>query len=256
MNAPVLALHHLAIRFGGVAAVDDVSFAVAAGDFVGLIGPNGAGKTTLIRLIGGILAPDSGRVELLGENMTRRSTATRVRRGLALTHQIVRPFRTMSVLDNVVLAAGHKRTVNPLQALIQTDRHAERERAASILHQVGLAGTENKLAGSLPLGQLKRLEIARALALDPTIVLLDEPLAGLNNSEAAEQIDMVAAVNASGVTILLVEHNLEEVIRACRRLIVLANGRVIGDGLPREVMQQADVRAAYLGESVEAHAEG
>jgi branched-chain amino acid transport system ATP-binding protein len=256
MNAPVLTLHDLSIRFGGVAAVDNVSFAIGSSEFVALIGPNGAGKTTLIRLISGILLPDTGRVELLGEDVTRRSTATRVRGGLALTHQIVRPFRTMSALDNVILAAGHKRTVDPLRALVQTGREAERERSASILRQVGLVGAETKLAGSLPLGQLKRLEIARALALDPTIVLLDEPLAGLNNSEAAEQIDMIAAVNASGVTILLVEHNLEEVIRACRRLIVLANGRVIGDGLPHDVMRQEDVRAAYLGESVEAHAAG
>jgi branched-chain amino acid transport system ATP-binding protein len=254
MNVPALALYDLAIRFGGVAAVDHVSFSISEGDFVGLIGPNGAGKTTLIRLISGILAPDSGRVDLLGADVTRRSTATRVRRGLALTHQVVRPFRTMSVLDNIVLAAGHRRTVDPLRALLQTDRQPERERAESILRQVGLAGVESKLAGSLPLGQLKRLEIARALALDPTIVLLDEPLAGLNNAEAAEQIDMIGAVNASGVTILLVEHNLEEVIRACRRLIVLANGRVIGDGLPRDVMRQDDVRAAYLGESVDVHA--
>ena len=256
MNAPILALNDLAIRFGGVAAVDNVSFAIASGEFVGLIGPNGAGKTTLIRLISGILAPDEGRVALLGEDVTRRSTASRVRRGLALTHQIVRPFRTMSVLDNVVLAAGHKRTVDPLRALIQMDRQAERQRAASILRRVGLSGAESKLAGALPLGELKRLEIARALALDPIIMLLDEPLAGLNNAEAAEQIDMIGGVNASGVTILLVEHNLEEVIRACRRLIVLANGRVIGDGPPREVMRQDDVRAAYLGESVGAHAEG
>jgi branched-chain amino acid transport system ATP-binding protein len=256
MNAPVLALHGLAIRFGGVAAVDQVSFSINRGDFVGLIGPNGAGKTTLIRLISGILAPDNGRVELLGEDVSRRSTASRVRRGLALTHQVVRPFRTMSVLDNVVLAAGHRRTVHPLRALVQTNRRAEREHARSILRQVGLAGGESKLAGSLPLGQLKRLEIARALALDPTLVLLDEPLAGLNNAEAAEQIDMIGAVNASGVTILLIEHNLEEVIRACRRLIVLANGRVIADGLPRDVMRQEDVRAAYLGESVEAYAKG
>jgi len=254
MNVPALALYDLAIRFGGVAAVDHVSFSISEGDFVGLIGPNGAGKTTLIRLISGILAPHSGRVDLLGADVTRRSTATRVRRGLALTHQVVRPFRTMSVLDNIVLAAGHRRTVDPLRALLQTDRQPERERAESILRQVGLAGVESKLAGSLPLGQLKRLEIARALALDPTIVLLDEPLAGLNNAEAAEQIDMIGAVNASGVTILLVEHNLEEVIRACRRLIVLANGRVIGDGLPRDVMRQVDVRAAYLGQSVDVHA--
>ncbi|HEX3182186.1 MAG TPA: ABC transporter ATP-binding protein [Beijerinckiaceae bacterium] len=254
MNVPALALYDLAIRFGGIAAVDHVSFSISEGDFVGLIGPNGAGKTTLIRLISGILAPHSGRVDLLGADVTRRSTATRVRRGLALTHQVVRPFRTMSVLDNIVLAAGHRRTVDPLRALLQTDRQPERERAESILRQVGLAGVESKLAGSLPLGQLKRLEIARALALDPTIVLLDEPLAGLNNAEAAEQIDMIGAVNASGVTILLVEHNLEEVIRACRRLIVLANGRVIGDGLPRDVMRQDDVRAAYLGQSVDVHA--
>jgi len=254
MNVPALALYDLAIRFGGVAAVDHVSFSISEGDFVGLIGPNGAGKTTLIRLISGILAPDSGRVDLLGADVTPRSTATRVRRGLALTHQVVRPFRTMSVLDNIVLAAGHRRTVDPLRALLQTDRQPERERAESILRQVGLAGVESKLAGSLPLGQLKRLEIARALALDPTIVLLDEPLAGLNNAEAAEQIDMIGAVNASGVTILLVEHNLEEVIRACRRLIVLANGRVIGDGLPRDVMRQDDVRAACLGQSVDVHA--
>ncbi len=254
MSAPVLAVHDLAVRFGGVAAVDNVSFSIAAGDFVGLIGPNGAGKTTLIRLISGIVPPDSGRVELHGEDVTRRATATRVRLGLALTHQIVRPFRTMTALDNVVLAAGHKRTMNPLSALVQKDRGAERDRAAMILKQVGLAGTESKLAGSLPLGQLKRLEIARGLALDPKVMLLDEPLAGLNNSEAAAQVDMIAAVNASGVTILLVEHNLEEVIRATRRLIVLANGRVIGDGLPRDVMQQEDVRAAYLGESVDAHA--
>jgi branched-chain amino acid transport system ATP-binding protein len=254
MSAPVLAVHDLAVRFGGVAAVDNVTFSIAGGDFVGLIGPNGAGKTTLIRLISGIVPPDSGRVELHGEDVTRRATATRVRLGLALTHQIVRPFRTMTALDNVVLAAGHKRTMNPLSALVQKDRGAERDRAAMILKQVGLAGTESKLAGSLPLGQLKRLEIARGLALDPKVMLLDEPLAGLNNSEAAAQVDMIAAVNASGVTILLVEHNLEEVIRATRRLIVLANGRVIGDGLPRDVMQQEDVRAAYLGESVDAHA--
>src|SRR3954454_16617504 len=256
MNAPVLALHDLAIRFGGVAAVDNVSFQVTSGDFVGLIGPNGAGKTTLIRLISGILAPDRGRIELRGEDRTRRATPPCVRRDFALTHQIVRPFRTMSVLDNVVLAAGHNRTVDPLRALLQTGRQVERQRATSILRQVGLAGAESKLAGSLPLGQLKRLEIARALALDPTIVLLDEPLAGLNNAEAGEQIDMIAAVNASGVTILLIEHNLEEVIRASRRLIVLANGRVIGDGLPRDVMRQDDVRAAYLGENVDAYAEG
>ncbi len=177
-----LQLDDVAIRFGGVQAVGGVSFAVETGDFVGLIGPNGAGKTTLIRIIAGLLRPDRGRVLLGGVDVTAEATAARVRRGLALTHQIVRPFREMTVLDNVILGAGYRFTQNPLRALLHADRRQESERAAAILAQVGLAGTERKLAGSLPLGQMKRLEVARALAVDPKVILLDEPLAGLNHT--------------------------------------------------------------------------
>ncbi|MBP1296376.1 ABC transporter ATP-binding protein [Bradyrhizobium elkanii] len=251
----VLRLDDVAIRFGGVQAVGGVSCAVEVGDFVGLIGPNGAGKTTLIRMIAGLLRPDRGRVMLGGADVTAAPTATRVRGGLALTHQIVRPFREMTVLDNVVLAAGIGYTSSPLRALLHVSRGHEGERAAAILASVGLAGTERKLASALPLGQLKRLELARALAVEPKVVLLDEPLAGLNHTEASRQVETISEVHRRGITVVLVEHNLEEVMRICRRLIVLNNGLVIGDGAPREVMADPVVHDAYVGGGMVTHAE-
>jgi branched-chain amino acid transport system ATP-binding protein len=250
----VLQLEDLAVHFGGVNAVDGVTVSIAAGEFVGLIGPNGAGKTTLMRIVSGSVRPDRGRVVLAGNDVTGISTASRVRKGLALTHQIVRPFREMTVLDNIVLAAGYRRTANPLRAALSVGRKRECERAAEILLRVGLAGTADKLSGSLPLGQMKRLEVARALALDPQIVLFDEPLAGLNQTEAARMVETIADVNAQGITVVLVEHNLEEVMRSCRRLIVLNDGRVIGDGAPQAVMADAIVREAYVGSGTASHA--
>ena len=244
-----------AIRFGGVQAVAGVSLAIEAGDFVGLIGPNGAGKTTLIKIVAGLLRPDRGKVALGGVDVTNDATAARIRRGLALTHQIVRPFREMTVLDNVVLGAGYRHTSNPFQALLHSDRRRESERAAHILGLVGLAGAERKQAGSLPLGQMKRLEVARALAVDPKVILLDEPLAGLNHAEASKQVETISDVHHRGITVILVEHNLEEVMRICRRLVVLNNGRVIGDGEPRAVMADPVVHDAYVGGGMVVHAE-
>jgi branched-chain amino acid transport system ATP-binding protein len=249
-----LQLQDLAVHFGGVNAVDGVTVSIAPGEFVGLIGPNGAGKTTLMRIVSGSVRPDRGRVVLAGNDVTGISTASRVRKGLALTHQIVRPFREMTVLDNIVLAAGYRRTANPLRAALSVGRKRECERAAEILLRVGLAGTADKLSGSLPLGQMKRLEVARALALDPQIILFDEPLAGLNQTEAARMVETIADVNAQGITVVLVEHNLEEVMRSCRRLIVLNDGRVIGDGAPQAVMADAIVREAYVGSGTASHA--
>jgi branched-chain amino acid transport system ATP-binding protein len=254
MTAALL-IDDVAVRFGGVRAVDGVTFSVETGDFVGLIGPNGAGKTTLIRIVAGIVSADRGRVVLAGQDVTRLPTASRIRQGLALTHQIVRPFRELSVLDNVTLAVGYGLTSSPLRAALRVDRRRETERAAQILSQVGLASTEGSLAGALPLGQMKRLEMARALAVDPKVILLDEPLAGLNHSEAARQVEIIAEVNARGITVVLVEHNLEEVMRSCRRLIVLDNGRLIGDGAPRAVMADPAVHEAYIGGGTRAHAE-
>ena len=250
----VLALTDISIRFGGVQALQDASLAVAESEFIGLIGPNGAGKTTLLRIVAGILRADSGRVVLRGADVTGDGTAARVRKGLALTHQIVRPFRSMTVLDNVVLAAGYHLTSDPWRALIHVDRRTEIERAMAILAKVGLAGNERKHAAALPLGQLKRLELARALALDPSVLLLDEPLAGLNQTEASQQADAIAAVNAEGTTVVLVEHNLEQVVRVCRRIAVLNAGEVVSDGSPAQVMADPVVREAYVGDEVAAHA--
>lgn len=243
----MLEMDALSIRFGGIQAVDGVTCAVAPGEFVGLIGPNGAGKTTLIRIVAGALVPDSGRIFLSGDDITHLSTDQRIRSGLAMTHQIVRPFRSMTVIENVALAAGHRLTANPLQALLHSDRGQEDARACEILAIVGLSGSERKPVSVLPLGQLKRLELARALATDPKLMLLDEPLAGLNRTEAAAQADVIAAINTRGITIMLVEHNLAEVVRICRRLIVLDQGRIIADGSPSAVVADTAVREAYLG---------
>jgi branched-chain amino acid transport system ATP-binding protein len=245
--APALQVDAVAIRFGGVAAVAGVSFALAQGEMVGLIGPNGAGKTTLLRIIAGLLTPDTGRVVISGIDVTRLPTELRIRTGLAITHQIVRPFRSMSVLENVTLAAGHRLTANPFGALVRCRRAAEEARARGILAKIGLADEERKPVTALSLGHLKRLEVARALAVEPVLILLDEPLAGLNHSEAAKLIDVLAAINATGITTVLVEHNLAEVMRVCHRLLVLDQGRVIGDAAPADVMANPAVREAYLG---------
>jgi len=242
-----LHLDTVSIRFGGVIAVDHVTCSISAGEFVGLIGPNGAGKTTLIRIIAGLLAPDWGRILVSGVNVTNLSTAKRVRNGLAMTHQIVRPFRSMTVLENVTLAAGHRITANPLHALLRWDRGMEEERSREVLASVGLKGAELQPVLALPLGQLKRLEVARALAVDPFVILLDEPLAGLNRREAAVQMDVIASINARGVTTIVVEHNLAEVVRICPRVIVLDQGRIIADGPPNTVIADPAVREAYLG---------
>lgn len=252
---PALDLTDLSIRFGGIKAVDGISVSIAPGEFVGMIGPNGAGKTTLIRIIAGILRPDSGEVRLSGVAVTHQGTAARVRMGLAMTHQIVRPFREMTVLENVVLAAGNRWTASPWRALLHVARNDEIDAAMEVLARVGLAGTERKPAGSLPLGQLKRLELARALAMKPAVVLLDEPLAGLNQTEAMKQAEAIATINQGGVTVVLVEHNLEQVIRVCRRLVVLHGGRIIASGEPRTVMDNAAVREAYIGAGKETHAQ-
>jgi branched-chain amino acid transport system ATP-binding protein len=193
-------------------------------------------------------------VLLGGADITDTPTASRIRKGMALTHQMVRPFREMTALDNVALAAGYLRTSSPLRAILHVTQRRERERAADILVRVGLGGVGGKLAGSLPLGQMKRLEVARALAVDPKIILFDEPLAGLNQAEASTQMETIAAVHAQGITVVLVEHNLEEVTRSCRRLVVLNEGRVIADGWPQDVMADRAVQQAYVGEGREAHA--
>jgi branched-chain amino acid transport system ATP-binding protein len=239
----------LKVAFGGVHAVQGVSLRVARGELVGLIGPNGAGKTTLLRLLSGVLRPDAGCVSFDGRDVTRLSLHRRASIGCVLTHQIVRPFRDMTLLENVMLPAAKDITLKPWRALFAVDTREPRRRAMALLDRLGVADAAHKLARSVPLGYLKRMQVARALALEPSLLLLDEPLAGLNYVEAATVADMVVDLNAAGITIVLVEHNLGEVARIAQRLVVLDNGNVLADGEPREVMGRQSVRDAYLGSS-------
>jgi branched-chain amino acid transport system ATP-binding protein len=250
----VLCAEGLCKDFGGVRAVDRASLAVEAGELLGLIGPNGAGKTTLINLVTGVFRPDRGRVLLDGKDVTRLGTDRRVRSGLVRTHQIVRPFRGMSVLDNVTLAAGMARTRSPLRSLFEFRRRAEQDRAAGILKMLGLDAVLHRDPAELPLGQLKRLEVARALATDPRILLLDEPLAGLNQREASALAETIVALNKKGLTIVLVEHNLAEVLNVSTRLAVLDRGTIIAEGPSESVINLEAVRNAYIGEKAAAHA--
>ncbi|MDE5445752.1 ATP-binding cassette domain-containing protein [Bradyrhizobium sp. CSA207] len=243
----ILEARGVTISFGGIKAVQDVALTVSKGELLGLIGPNGAGKTTFLRLLTGILRPHEGQILLGDVDVTHRSVDRRARAGLAVTHQIVRPFRAMTAVENVMLAAGHGFTRSPLRAFLHVSRVAAERRAMQLLERVGIADVARRLAGTLPLGQLKRLEVARALALDPQLLLLDEPLAGLNQNEASRLSDVITELNRDGITIVLVEHRLVEVLRIVDRLAMLDKGRLLAVGAPTAVMQRADVRAAYLG---------
>jgi branched-chain amino acid transport system ATP-binding protein len=245
----LLEIDDIGVRFGGVQALDEVSLAVGEGELLGLIGPNGAGKTTLLRVITGVARPSAGTVRLGGRDLAGVPTHARIRLGLGLSQQLVRPFRAMSVRANVALALGHARTTSPWRALARLDRRAELGRAGDLLALVGIAEVADEMPASLPLGHLKRLELARALALDPRLLLLDEPLAGLNHLEAGRLADTIAGLAADGRTVVLIEHNLSEVLRISARLVVLDNGRKIADGAPRAVMAEPAVQSAYLGEA-------
>ncbi len=248
---PLLDVRNVTVRFGGVTAVEDMSFQVSEGDMLCLIGPNGAGKTTLLRAVIGVVLPQEARVILAGRDISRLPTYKRARLGLAMTHQIVRPFRSMTVLDNVALAAGHHKIRRIGMALAMLDRKEERKKALEYLQRVGIADAAGKSVIGQPLGVRKRLEVARALALEPRVLLLDEPLAGLNSAEAARLADTISEINREGTTVVMIEHNLGEVMRVSRRLVVMDNGRKIGEGAPDEVMRDPGVRAAYVGKERE-----
>jgi branched-chain amino acid transport system ATP-binding protein len=237
----------LHISFGGVAAASGLSFSVNAGEFLAVIGPNGAGKTTALRMVAGLLQPDSGRIFLGERDVTRLPAHARVRLGLGFTHQIVRPFYSFTTIENVMLAAGHHQTGSPWRAIASRSRAAARDRAHVLLERIGLAGESEKSPRALPLGQRKRLEVARAIALDPKLLLLDEPLAGLSSAEAATMADLIRTLPGEGITVVLVEHNLGEVLRVADRLVVLDAGKVLAEGVPADVMKRADVRQAYTG---------
>ncbi len=244
---PVLEVQKITVRFGGLTAVDDASLTINSGELIGFIGPNGAGKTTLMRAITGMVKPQEGSVFLEGKNLSGLAIHQRIRAGMALAQQIVQPLRDMTLLENVTLACGTQKTSNPFKALCVFDRREEEEKAYALLDRVGLKDAANSEPSKLPLGFLKRLEVARALALDPKLLLLDEPLAGLNQSEAASLADLIKTLNAGGLTILLIEHNLREVMRVCPQVYVQDFGKSLAFGATNEVMKRHDVIDAYMG---------
>ncbi len=243
----LLDVKNVTMHFGGVHALSDVSFEVREGEFLSLIGPNGAGKTTMLRAITGVVSPQSAVITLAGKEISGLPTHKRAQLGLAMTNQIVRPFVSMTLLDNVALAVGHKRIRQVFKALSGLDRKRERKRALELLELVGIHEQAGQEVEGQPLGLLKRLEVARALALEPRLLLLDEPLAGLNNIEAGRLADTICGINEKGLTVVMIEHNLGEVLRVSQRLVVLDNGVKIADGDPIEVMRMPKVRAAYVG---------
>ncbi|MBE9557629.1 MAG: ATP-binding cassette domain-containing protein [Proteobacteria bacterium] len=247
MSDAVLEIADMSVAFGGVEALAGVTFSLHGGELLGLIGPNGAGKTTVMRSITGVVRPDRGVIRLGGQDLGAMPTHMRIRAGLGLSQQLTRPFRSMTVLDNVAFAAGLEWTRRPLRAMFSSDRSAAREEALRLLRLVGIEDAAARMPGVMPLGYLKRLEVARALALKPRLLLLDEPLAGLNHGEAAQLADTIVTLNGQGLPILLIEHNLGEVARICSRLVVLDNGRVLANGPTDTVLADNAVRDVYLG---------
>jgi branched-chain amino acid transport system ATP-binding protein len=244
-----LRVDNVSMIFGGVSALTRVSMSMDKGELLGLIGPNGAGKTTFLRTLTGVLRPTSGHVYFKDRDITRMPVYARAQHGIVLTHQIVRPFRDMTLIENVMLASEPALIASPLRSVIRSDQGDALQRATALLKRLGIEDAADKKASILPLGYLKRMQVARALASNPELLLLDEPLAGLNYTEAARMADTIAEINSEGRTILLVEHNLGEVMRIARRVLVLNNGAVLATGEPDEVMRRPDVRAAYLGEA-------
>jgi len=239
MSATVLVADRLSHRFGGIQAVNDVSFALAEGEIVALIGPNGAGKTTLVNLMTGVHRPQSGRIRFGGVDVTAQRPFEAARRGLARTFQIVQPFPRMSVVENVAAAA----LFGGARSGVAEAMDAAREELAF----TGLAADADRPAASLTLAGRKRLELAKSLAMAPKVLLLDEVNAGLNASEIDGALDLIRRIAARGVTILVIEHLMKVVLSLATRVLVLHHGQLIAEGSAAEIVADERVIEAYLG---------
>ena len=252
---PILEVHELTRRFGGLFAVSDLTFSVEEGEIRGLIGPNGAGKTTTFNVISGFYPPSEGRVLFLGHDISGMATNAIAARGLVRTFQATTLFQELSVLENVLVGCHLKARIGPVRALLGTDRPREaaaRAKAAEILEFFGLGQRRDDPGMSLPHGLQRALGVAVAIAADPKLLLLDEPFTGMNPEETRRMMDIVRKVRDRGITILLVEHDMQAVMGLCDRITVLNFGRLLTEGTPEEVRRHPEVIEAYLGSAANA----
>ena len=251
-RSKVLEVENLTLKFGGLTALDDVSFHIAEGEILGLIGPNGAGKTTCFNAITGVYRPTSGSIRFRGESLVGKKRFQITQAGIARTFQNIRLFPTMTALENVLVGADAQHSTGIFSALFRLPKHRREEaeghdRAMELLRFMGIQRHADELAANLSYGDQRRLEIARAMATNPKLICLDEPAAGFNPEEKRVLMDLIRKVRDQGYTVLLIEHDMRLVMGVTDRIVVLEFGRKIAEGTPAEIRDNPAVIAAYLG---------